>query len=459
MTSQAALSVEQLDHYRREGYVVAERFLSPSALKLLDRTIRQISDKAIASGDWAGVLEVEPEPAGGGLVARRIYSPFDQHEDFRAVATDPRLLDCIEALIGPNITLQHSKLNMKPAQVGSAVEWHQDMAYFPHTNDDLVTTLIYLDDATVENGCLQVLPRHHTHFFDHALADGSFAGMITEDLDSGRFGKSVPLAAPAGSVIFMHCITPHSSLPNRSQHGRRTLIYEYRAADSFPIYFSEMTMVAEAKFRLVRGRPATHARLAGPAPLIPRVGKFASLYELQQKAKESLVGNRAGQRAELELRRVCSWPWRTGHMGQIDCAVIGAGWWGTTAHVPALLRHPHARLLAVQHHDAAQAERTARDFGVPHGWASVRRVLDLPGLAAVVISSTPNLHFRQAKAALDRGLHVLLEKPMCISAAHARQLVEMAAQKRLHLALSALGISIRTSSKLAAWSTAATWDN
>jgi len=88
--------------------------------------------------------------------------------------------DKIESLIGPDFGIQHSKLNMKPAKVGSVVEWHQDLAYFPHTNDSLVTTLIYLDDATEQNGCLQVLPRHHTHFFSHAGPDGLFAGMITE---------------------------------------------------------------------------------------------------------------------------------------------------------------------------------------------------------------------------------------------------------------------------------------
>jgi ectoine hydroxylase-related dioxygenase (phytanoyl-CoA dioxygenase family) len=157
------------------------------------------------------------------------------------------------------------------------------MAYFPHTNDDLVTTLIYLDDATEENGCLQVLPRHHTHYFSHDTADGKFAGMITEDLSA--FGTPKSLPAPAGSVIFMHCITPHASLPNKSSRPRRTLIYEYRANDAFPIYYGEMTNLAEAKFRLIRGKPARFARFGGPRPLIPNVGRYTSLYELQASAK------------------------------------------------------------------------------------------------------------------------------------------------------------------------------
>jgi len=279
------LTDEQIYHYRNEGYLVVDRFFDRARMDKVDQTIRDITDRALAGGDYSKVLELEPEPVNGRRVPRRIFNPFEQHDEFRALATDPELLDCVEELIGPNITLQHSKLNMKPARVGSPVEWHQDMAYFPHTNDDLTTVLIYLDDATKENGCLQVLPRHHTHFFDHADSEGKFAGMITEDLDSGKFGQPVALAASAGSVIFMHCVTPHNSLPNSSAHARRTLIYEYRASDSFPIYYGEMTNIAEAKYQLLRGKPARFARMGGLSPLIPSVGRYQSLYELQSQSK------------------------------------------------------------------------------------------------------------------------------------------------------------------------------
>jgi ectoine hydroxylase-related dioxygenase (phytanoyl-CoA dioxygenase family) len=278
-----SLSEEQIDQYRNEGFVIVERLFDADDLARVDATIRQMTEQALAGGDFSKVLELEPEPVDGKCVPRRIFNPYDQHETFRALAHDPRLLDKIESLIGGDFNLQHSKLNMKPAKVGSVVEWHQDMAYFPHTNDDLVTTLIYLDDATEENGCLQVLPRHHTHFFDHSGPDGRFAGMITESL--ADFGKPRSLPAAAGSAIFMHCITPHSSLPNRSSRARRTLIYEYRANDAFPIYYGEMTNLAEAKFRMIRGRPARFARFGGPRPMIPNVGKYTSLYELQSQAK------------------------------------------------------------------------------------------------------------------------------------------------------------------------------
>jgi ectoine hydroxylase-related dioxygenase (phytanoyl-CoA dioxygenase family) len=286
MKPEHSLSDEQIDQYRNEGFVVVERLFNAEDLARVDATIRQMTEQALAGGDFSKVLELEPEPVDGKRVPRRIFNPYDQHETFRALAQDPRLLDKIESLIGGDFNLQHSKLNMKPAKVGSVVEWHQDMAYFPHTNDDLVTALIYLDDATEENGCLQVLPRHHTHFFDHSGPDGRFAGMITESL--ADFGKPRSLPAPAGSAIFMHCITPHGSLPNRSSRARRTLIYEYRANDAFPIYYGEMTNLAEAKFRMIRGRPARFARFGGPRPLIPNVGKYTSLYELQSQAKAQM---------------------------------------------------------------------------------------------------------------------------------------------------------------------------
>ena len=295
-----AFNTLEIEHYRTEGYVVAKSVFRPEELRKIYKTIEEVTQKAMASEDYSSVLEVETNQVNGQYVPRRIYDPFDQHEIFRSVGTDPRILDRIESLISPDIGLQHSKLNMKPARVGSVVEWHQDLTYFPHTNDDLVSTLVYLDDATEDNGCLQVLPRHHHHFFNHTDTDGMFAGMITEDLSDGRFGKPQPLPAPAGSIIFMHCITPHSSLPNRSISPRRTLIFEYRAADSFPIYFSDLVAESEKKAHHLRGRPANFSRFGGPPQFIPTFPKTfrtyskknsqgsSGLYNLQQDSRQKL---------------------------------------------------------------------------------------------------------------------------------------------------------------------------
>jgi phytanoyl-CoA hydroxylase len=287
------LTPSQIEHYRREGYVVVPKLFDTADLKKADDVIREMTREALTQ-DYSKIMELEPELVDGERVARRIYDPFEQHELFESMAKDLRILDRIESLIGPNIGIHNSKLNMKPARVGSVVDWHQDLTYFPHTNPDLVTTLIYLDDATVNNGCLQVLPRHHHHFFNHDNAEGIFSGSITEDLDSGRFGLPVPLEAPAGSVIFMHCVLPHSSLPNRSAKARRTLIYEYRAADSFPIYYGEKTVDLELHAHHLRGSRAKFARMGNISPLVPTYPGKLSLYQLQELS-------RTGQKREKEL--------------------------------------------------------------------------------------------------------------------------------------------------------------
>jgi predicted dehydrogenase len=122
---------------------------------------------------------------------------------------------------------------------------------------------------------------------------------------------------------------------------------------------------------------------------------------------------------------------------KVRCGVIGAGWWGTYAHIPALLEHPDAELAAVQTRVQEEALKVAHDFGIPHAYSSWEELLEIETLDAVVVCSTPNLHYKQAFAALQKGLHVLVEKPMTFTAAQARELVSLAAENGRQLLISA----------------------
>ena len=86
----------------------------------------------------------------------------------------------------------------------------------------------------------------------------------------------------------MHCNTPHSSLPNRSTQPRRTLIYEYRAGDAYPVYYGRQTIEDEEGTRPIRGTRARFARFAGPAPLMPNHVAPTAIYDLQAAMKEKL---------------------------------------------------------------------------------------------------------------------------------------------------------------------------
>ncbi len=123
-------------------------------------------------------------------------------------------------------------------------------------------------------------------------------------------------------------------------------------------------------------------------------------------------------------------------MKKIRVGVIGAGWWATFAHIPALKSHPNAELIAVQSRERAKAEKISRDFRVKYACTGVRELLELKELDAVVVSSTPNVHFAQARAALESGRHVLIEKPMTFTVEEAQELVQTAAKKKLQLLVS-----------------------
>ena len=122
-------------------------------------------------------------------------------------------------------------------------------------------------------------------------------------------------------------------------------------------------------------------------------------------------------------------------MSKLRCGVVGAGWWSTFAHIPALKAHPDAELVVVQKRTLEAARKVADDFGVPQACTTLEEALDHK-LDALVIGTTPNVHYAQAKAALESGLHVLIEKPMTLTVAEARELVELAAAKRLQFAIS-----------------------
>lgn len=279
MVSTWPLAEDDVEHYHREGWVVVERVLPGDELAELDRAVREVADAALGGGDEAAYIEFEPGDTGSQPAVRRILDPYGRHEVFRSVAHDPRVVDRVESLIGSDLDLQHSKLNWKPARVGSPVDWHQDLAYYPHTNDGVLAVLIYLDDASEENGCLQVLPRQHHGYLDHTAPGAAFAGRIIDQ--SVTKVEPRPLPAPAGSAIFLHGLTPHASLSNESSSSRRTLIFAYRSGDAYPLYYGAVTVEDEAVRRPVRGQRAHHARFGGPPPIVPRIDDASSLYEIQ----------------------------------------------------------------------------------------------------------------------------------------------------------------------------------
>ena len=281
------LNNTQITEYHQDGYTVCPNFLTPDEVaQLLAETGKIIGGNTLANHD-KDRLEMEPDQPPDGAKVRRLYEPCSYYPSFRTLSESEKLLDAVEGLIGSNLLYHYSKLNMKPPEIGSVVEWHQDLSYYPMTNRDSLAVLFYLDDADAENGCLQMLPGLHEGDLLAHTREGYFQGRATEVVDSS---EAVLAEGKAGTVIFMHCMTPHASVTNRSNRPRRTLILSYRAADAFPIYYGEMTSHVETHTRLVRGHRAQMARFTMkefPVPYYKE--RSASLYELQERSRKGEI--------------------------------------------------------------------------------------------------------------------------------------------------------------------------
>lgn len=112
---------------------------------------------------------------------------------------------------------------------------------------------------------------------------------------------------------------------------------------------------------------------------------------------------------------------------------IGAGWWATANHMPLLAARDDVELTAVCRLGKAELQQVKEKFGFRFATESAQELIDCPDLDAVVVSSPHTLHHGHARLALQKGLHVMCEKPMCTRGDQARDLVRLAQEKKVHL--------------------------
>jgi predicted dehydrogenase len=118
---------------------------------------------------------------------------------------------------------------------------------------------------------------------------------------------------------------------------------------------------------------------------------------------------------------------------KVNIGVIGAGWWATLSHIPALLANPHVGVVAINRPDQEGLDKVAASFGLARAYLDTSQMLASEDLQGVVIASPHVLHAEHARLALSSGLHVLIEKPMTTSLADARELVDLARQKGVQI--------------------------
>ena len=286
MKTSGQLNDDDVAHYREHGYVVIENVLTGAQLaRARDETAAIIATTpALDQSD--DVYDLEESHTAGRPRVRRIKSPHEVRPFFWDLVCAPNLVNPAARLLGPDIRLRGSKMNMKAAGFGAPVEWHQDWAFYPHTNDDVLAIGVMLDDMTEDNGPLMMVPgSHRGPVFDHHNG-GVFCGAINARSGGLGFATAVKLTAPAGSISLHHVRMVHGSGVNHSGRSRRLLLYELAAADAWPIAGAAgANEEAEGHERLmVAGKPCLTPRLESiPVRMpLPKPDDMSSIYQVQR---------------------------------------------------------------------------------------------------------------------------------------------------------------------------------
>lgn len=243
--------LDRTQAYRETGYLVVDRLIRQSKLDEIRNGLAAIANGEVTTFPTADV-ELEPGAKEQSLsTVRKLNRCAENDALFRELAADAAILDIVQSLIGPDIKLFGSQCFMKPPG-GVEKPYHQDSAYFPIEPFDLVTCWIALDDVTVDNGCMWVIPGSHRN----GILDHSQAWMVGNRRDKQVPGdkldlnREVPIVMSAGSCSFHHSVLLHRSGPNRTDRPRRGLAVHYMSARS---KWTDITR-PKPEYLLLRGR-------------------------------------------------------------------------------------------------------------------------------------------------------------------------------------------------------------
>lgn len=284
-----SLSQDQKDNFWRDGVLVVEDAVSPEDLADLRRVFADwVEESRVHDSDYGETLDGRPrfdlQPGHSAHTPglRRVQSPEEVSDVFARIMRTANSVDFCADLVGPSIRFHHGKVNSKLPGTTTKVKWHQDFPFQPMTNNDMVTCLLFIDDVTLDNGPLEVLPGTHKGPIYSHWHEGVFTGAVSNDVIEPKAHEIKKCTGKAGSVCLMHVNLLHGSAPNLSKHSRTLYITTYYAEDA--IELSQNHLPSTLTHELVRGEVSGRVRCTPYNMELPAVPKATSFFAQQEGA-------------------------------------------------------------------------------------------------------------------------------------------------------------------------------
>lgn len=217
-----AVTIDQAEQYRTEGWFVLENALDAEQLALLRSGARHAVEKADAAMDAAGVDRLGINAKGKRYFSNMIYKDLPELRGFLFGAT---MAGVCRATLGEQAYLFWEQYVIKAADLDTSFSWHQDSGYVHENHEPYLTCWIPLDDVTEENGTISVLPYSRSGI-------RSYVRHIRDPRTNDKvcyFGSDpgLPVIAKAGSIVVFSSTVIHRSGPNRTDRLRRAYIAQY----------------------------------------------------------------------------------------------------------------------------------------------------------------------------------------------------------------------------------------
>ena len=281
------LTQEQKDTFWQTGFLVIADAVTTEELEGLRNVFsRWVEESREYKSDYGETLDgrprfdLQPGHSAEKPGLRRIQSPEEVSDLFANIMRNAATVDFCAELIGPSIRFHHGKVNSKLPGTATQVKWHQDFPFEPMSNDDMITALLFVDDVTLENGPLEVLPGTHKGPIHSHWHKGVFTGSVDQGIIDAQNNKIVKCTGKAGSVCLMHARLLHGSAPNLSDSPRTLYITTYYAEDA--IELSPNHLPSTLTHELVRGEVSGRVRCSPYEMAVPALPEGTSFFSQQE---------------------------------------------------------------------------------------------------------------------------------------------------------------------------------
>ena len=232
------LTEDQKNSWNRNGFILLKNFCSENICSEMNSSVIDIIDKMVGTEDacshayakdgYIGIREMKPNPEAK-TIHDEMSKIFRLHGKgvFNEFINNKRLLDILEDVLGENIDCFLSQYIFKnPGAWGQP--WHQDSSYFPFDRYPQVGAWIATSPATIENGCLVILPgSHQEHLHEHLPDDREGSNYGYTEIKDQDFSNEIPLTLEIGDLLLFHSFLMHKSYDNKSRSKRTAVVFHF----------------------------------------------------------------------------------------------------------------------------------------------------------------------------------------------------------------------------------------